>query len=1202
MKKPTPSTEPPATQPLHDVARRTALIYAVGSALWIFFSGHLLAAWVHDPDLLTALEVVKGWAFVAVSALLLYGLLRTQLGRLGQEEAARNRAEEALRRERRFLADVIEHSGALVYMKDKEGRYLLVNRSWEEMTGKKREDIIGHTDAEFFPNPTAEQFRQNDLAVMAVGKSRTTEETLPEAAGARTFLSVKFPLRDAQGEIIGVCGMTTETTAQMETAEQVRRSEARYRTVVEQAVDGIFIFDPEQRCTSVNPAGCAMLGRTAEELIGMTIADSVVEEELPRVGPEIGKMLAGNRTPSQWHIRRKDGSIFTAEVSATPRADGHLQIFVRDVSEREKAVEQERRLQRTIHTVSEANSLIVRATNEEQLLADFCARMVQQTRHRLIWVGFADPATKQVRVVAQAGEAIGYLEGVVVTADDAPTARGPSGQSIRQEKTIVSRSILTDPNMAAWHDRAAHFGLRSCIAAPLRVEGRVIGTFTLYSEVEDRFDEEEVKLLTQLADDLAYAIGVLRRDHWLRVISHAVEHSPATVVITDTKGGIEYVNPKFTELTGYTTEEAMGQNPRMLKSGATSAEEYQQLWAILNAGGEWHGEFHNRKKNGELFWESAWISGVPDAQGKVTRFIAIKEDITARKEAERRIAEQLERAALLNQIARTIGARTDLPTILNVVARDLESQMPVDFSAVCLIDEKHQELMLTALGPQSKEQATLAGLANGDRLAIISDALERCQQGEVVHTTDLAAAKGAFGKAMARAGLGAAVLAPLALKKEVFGVLIAARRQPEGFSEVDGEFLRQLGEQVALAIHQVRLLAHLQQANTDLRTSQEAALQQERLRALGQMASGVAHDINNAISPVSIYCDLLQQTELGLSEESKSFLKTIQNSVQDVATTVGRLREFYRKREQETELFPVALNRVAKELVHLTRARWVDMPQERGIVIDMELQLASDLPDVPGVESEIREALINLVFNGVDAMPGGGKLTIRTGLTDEKPARVFAEIVDTGMGMDEETRRHCLEPFFTTKGERGTGLGLAMVCGAAQRHDAEITIESEVGKGTTIRLSFPVPEVAMLKRQPVEAPIPIAKLKVLIVDDDPLITKAMDFGLQMDGHTVVAASGGQEGIDRFNEALAKGEPFQAVVTDLGMPHVDGRQVAAAVKAAAPSTPVILLTGWGQRLIDAGETPEHVDLVLSKPPRLREVREALAACCAPRPAK
>ncbi|HEY4210740.1 MAG TPA: ATP-binding protein [Steroidobacteraceae bacterium] len=414
-------------------------------------------------------------------------------------------------------------------------------------------------------------------------------------------------------------------------------------------------------------------------------------------------------------------------------------------------------------------------------------------------------------------------------------------------------------------------------------------------------------------------------------------------------------------------------------------------------------------------------------------------------------------------------------------------------------------------------------------------------------------------------------------------------------SELERRVEERTAQLAAAAARQEQLNAELKDAYDELRQTQQAVLQQERLRALGQMASGIAHDINNAISPVMLYTETLLDRESTLTPRAREYLETIQRAVDDVAHTVARLREFYRQREQNLSLTPVELNRMIEQVVDLTRARWNNMPQQSGTVINVQTELANDLPQVMGAESEIREALTNLVFNSVDAMSQGGTLTLRTG--HDSSGSVQLEVLDTGIGMNEETRKRCLEPFFTTKGERGTGLGLAMVYGVVQRHSAEIDIRSEVGRGTSVLLKFAARYV-VAEEQPAAIAAPAANLRILIVDDDPIVLKSLSDTLGVDGHAIITANGGEEGILTFRNAQSSNQPFDVVVTDLGMPYVDGRRVASAVKATSPSTPVILLTGWGKKMIAEGDAPAHVDRVLSKPPRLRELRAALAECSQP----
>ena len=573
------------------------------------------------------------------------------------------------------------------------------------------------------------------------------------------------------------------------------------------------------------------------------------------------------------------------------------------------------------------------------------------------------------------------------------------------------------------------------------------------------------------------------------------------------------------------------------------------------------------------------------------------------EEARKRLQSQLGRLDLLHRITRAIGERQDLPSIFQVVLRNLEDELPIDFGCLCLYDARTdaESLLVAAVGARSLEHALEPVITRELRLPIDQNGLARCVAGQLVYEPDVNTIAFPFPQRFARAGLSSLVLAPLLVEKRVFGVLVVARRPVDAFSSAECEFLRHLSEHVALASNQAQLYGDLQRAYDDLRQSQHTASQQERLRALGQMASGIAHDINNAISPITLYTESLLEREPNLSDRTRGYLITIQRAIEDVAETVARMREFYRSREPDMNLGRVALNRMIEHVIDLTRARWSDMPLQKGIVIQLQRELSAELPDIMGAEVEIRDALTNLVFNAVDAMPEGGVVTLRTGARppesqsgEDAVPIVYVEVTDTGVGMDDETRRRCLEPFYTTKGERGTGLGLAMVYGMVRRHSAQLEIDSAAGKGTTVRLCFAPAQTGSLAAEHHPPAVRTSTgLRILLVDDDPLLIKSLREVLESDGHSIVAADGGQNGINTFITALQGADPFSLVITDLGMPYVDGRKVAAAVKASSPATPVILLTGWGRRLIAENDVPAYVDRVLSKPPRLIELRTALA---------
>ena len=689
-------------------------------------------------------------------------------------------------------------------------------------------------------------------------------------------------------------------------------------------------------------------------------------------------------------------------------------------------------------------------------------------------------------------------------------------------------------------------------------------------------------------------IAERKREEALRAHYAAIIESSDDGIMSKTlQGIITSWNRGAEQLFGYSAAETIGRPMLMLFPEGRLDEEADILAKIARGESVDHFETVRVRKDGTYLEVSVTISPIRDAEGKIIGASKIVRDISERKRAEQRQLMQLARLELLGEITRAIGQRQDLPSIFQVVIRSLEDDLPIDFGCVCLHDSGTELLTVASVGLGSEALAMELGLPEKARIAIDRNGLGRCVSGKLVYEPDIDRVAFPFPQQLARGGLRALVAAPLLVESKVFGVLIAARRAPHSFSSGECEFLRQLSEHVALAANQAEIHGALQRAYDDLRQTQQAVLQQERLRALGEMASGVAHDINNALSPMALYTDALLEHEKQLSAQSRGYLQVIQRAIDDVAQTVARMREFYRHREPQLALAPIRMNRLVEQVIDLTRARWSDIPQQSGLVIQMERDLFPELPDFMGVESEVRDALTNLIFNAIDAMPAGGLMTLRTGIAPDD-AGIYVEVCDTGIGMDEDTRLRCLEPFFTTKGEQGTGMGLAMVYGMVQRHGANIDIRSMDRIGTTVRLSFLRQSASASPAGESAAPLPSPpRLRILVVDDDPLLLKSLRDILEADGHEVTTANGGQDGIDFFRTALQRGAAFAAVISDLGMPHVDGRKVASAIKNLSPSTPVILLTGWGQRLVAEGDAPAHVDRVLGKPPKLNQLREALS---------
>ena len=576
---------------------------------------------------------------------------------------------------------------------------------------------------------------------------------------------------------------------------------------------------------------------------------------------------------------------------------------------------------------------------------------------------------------------------------------------------------------------------------------------------------------------------------------------------------------------------------------------------------------------------------------------ALREEIGERERAESALKQQLVRISLLNQITQAISDRQDTDSILHVVLRQLEDHMVLDLGLIALLDPKTRVLNVAALRVKNSLLAAQFDLHEGSVLPMAESGLDLCEKGQTVYFQDTIKSTAPFVEKLAVTGWRSAAAVPLMVEEKLFGVLITARLKTDAFSSGDCEFLRMLSEHVALAAHQSRLHRELETAYNELRQTQATVLQQERLKALGQMASGIAHDVNNALSPVVGFSDIIMNGDFGLDSRGKKYVKYIRTAGEDIAHIVARLREFYRTRDEKEPLQPVNLNFLVEQVVEMTRPRWRDIPQSNGITIEMETDLAADISELAGIESEIREAFTNLVLNAVDAMPKGGKITLRTRVVRQSnngkyPTHIAVEVVDTGTGMDEETRKRCLEPFFSTKGKRGTGLGLAMVYGVLKRHEGTIDIQTEPGKGTTFQLKFPV-RSGLQKTADDDASKPVTPLRILCIDDEPLLRELIKEILEREGHSIEVSDSGQSGLDEFRHGREHGRPFDVVITDLGMPYLDGRQVAKAIKQESPDTPVIMLTGWGAFMKEDGNEPEHVDAIISKPPRSKELREVLS---------
>jgi PAS domain S-box-containing protein len=379
----------------------------------------------------------------------------------------------------------------------------------------------------------------------------------------------------------------------------------------------------------------------------------------------------------------------------------------------------------------------------------------------------------------------------------------------------------------------------------------------------------------------------------------------------------------------------------------------------------------------------------------------------------------------------------------------------------------------------------------------------------------------------------------------------------------------------------------LEKALDELKVTQNREVQHERLLALGQLASGVAHDFNNALTPILGYSELMLKVPGSLDDKEsvRKYLEMIETAAKDAGEVVNRLREFYRSREEDEEFIPVNINQLIQQAIQLTQPRWKDQAQVNGININISTDL-QNVPQVNGKEAELRELIINLILNAVDAMPTSGSISLRTHASG---TNVIFEVSDAGVGMTEETRKRCFEPFFTTKGDRGTGLGLSVVYGIVKRHDGAIEVESEVGKGTNFIIQFPIAKKEYKEEKVKKVEKSLRSLHILVVEDELLIREILGKFLSIDKHTFKMASNGREGMEIFEK-----DNFDLVITDRAMPDIGGDQLSAFIKQINPKIPIIMVTGFGSTMDASSKVLKNVDYLLGKPLTLEKFQGALSA--------
>jgi len=402
----------------------------------------------------------------------------------------------------------------------------------------------------------------------------------------------------------------------------------------------------------------------------------------------------------------------------------------------------------------------------------------------------------------------------------------------------------------------------------------------------------------------------------------------------------------------------------------------------------------------------------------------------------------------------------------------------------------------------------------------------------------------------------------------------------------DGSPIATESSYYALKVQNELIITALIRDVSERKGFEKRLMQNENLRALGELAGGVANDFNNILAAIIGRVQLLNRRLLppqGAEEKRRGNvllregLGIIEKAALDGAETVRRIQEFSRRKE-DAALMDVDISAVLQDALAFTKTKWKDEAQAKGIRISVKKKFAQ-LPAVAGNPSELRELFTNLINNAVDAMPEGGTLTLATSLSGDQASAVIT-IQDTGTGIQEADLERVFEPFFTTKGVGSSGLGLSVSYGIVNRHHGDIKIKSSAGRGTTFSVYLPVQGTPARQASQPEQAVPTSapvRASILVIEDEAEVRSMICDVLADHGHAVESASDGAQGL-----ALYRAKPFDIVFTDLGMPGMSGWQVAREIKDMNPAVPVVLITGWNISPASLEPAGNGVDAVLQKP--------------------
>ena len=659
-----------------------------------------------------------------------------------------------------------------------------------------------------------------------------------------------------------------------------------------------------------------------------------------------------------------------------------------------------------------------------------------------------------------------------------------------------------------------------------------------------------------------------------------VKESMEAILNLDSEDRFTFWNRGAEQLLGYRSEEVIGKPVSFIVPPERKGEVDKIRDSLKEQGFLRDFETERLAKSGIRIPVSINVTAVRDEKGQRVHLTAVLRDIRESKKLSQEREDRFQELKTLHEISQTILNAQDLKTILDGILDKAIAVGSFDLGIIRLLDSRAKRLEpVASRGYQNPEnvefhpQNSINSKMSKLLLRIMTYQESRVEE-NVPECEGLRTFK--------REGVQSAIVIPVRAGEEMLGVLQLGSRTPRKFLPAQVDLLEAIGSQMGIAVQKARLYEETRQAYERLKATHEQMIQVERLRALGELASGVAHDFNNLLTAI------LGRTEVLLEKVKdpavRKSLEVIHKATLDGASTVQRVQEFARFKDEEPNTASVDLAAIVADAIEFTHSRWLKESQTAGISIIMKNE-CKDLPLVLGSPSQLREVFTNLILNAVDAMPQGGTIHFQAQTSGNL---IVLEVSDTGIGIPPATQQSIFQPFFTTKNQKGTGLGLSIVEGIIQRHQGSIRVKSQEGQGTTFTIHLPI-ATPVADGETVKVSADTGPMgNILIIDDEEPVREILYDILELAGYKAQAVASGPEGL-----ALLKETDFDLLITDLKMPVMNGWEVAKAVKASHPDLPVVLVTAWGKELTRKQSRGNGVAAVITKPFRSREITDTVS---------